>query len=60
MNILVTGACGFIGSHLVEKLVKENVAPLNEKTIKITITNPPYDARVKSFFRELILARHIL
>ena len=24
MNILVTGACGFIGSHLVEKLVKEN------------------------------------
>ena len=22
MNILVTGACGFIGSHLVEKLVK--------------------------------------
>ena len=24
MNILVTGACGFIGSHLVEKLVTEN------------------------------------
>ena len=24
MNILVTGACGFIGSHLVEKLVREN------------------------------------
>ena len=24
MNILITGACGFIGSHLVEKLVKEN------------------------------------
>ena len=24
MNILVTGACGFIGSHLVEKLVKKN------------------------------------
>ena len=24
MNILVTGACGFIGSHLVEKLVKLN------------------------------------
>ena len=24
MNILVTGSCGFIGSHLVEKLVKEN------------------------------------
>ena len=23
MNILVTGACGFIGSHLVEKLVRE-------------------------------------
>ena len=23
MNILVTGACGFIGSHLVEKLVKK-------------------------------------
>ena len=25
MNILITGACGFIGSHLVEKLVKENL-----------------------------------
>lgn len=24
MNILITGACGFIGSHLVEKLVKGN------------------------------------
>ena len=24
MNILVTGACGFIGSHLVEKLVRNN------------------------------------
>ena len=24
MNILVTGACGFIGSHLVEKLVQNN------------------------------------
>jgi NAD dependent epimerase/dehydratase len=24
MNILVTGACGFIGSHIVEKLVKKN------------------------------------
>jgi len=24
MNILVTGACGFIGSHLVEKLVEQN------------------------------------
>jgi len=24
MNILVTGACGFIGSHLVEKLVKSD------------------------------------
>ena len=42
-----------------EILVIENVSPLNEKTIKITITDPPYDARVKSFFRELILARHI-
>ena len=24
MNILIIGACGFIGSHLVEKLVKGN------------------------------------
>ena len=24
MKILVTGACGFIGSHLVEKLIKKN------------------------------------
>ena len=24
MNILITGACGFIGSHLVEKLVRQN------------------------------------
>ena len=24
MNILVTGACGFIGSHIVEKLIKKN------------------------------------
>ena len=24
MNILVTGACGFIGSHLAEELVRQN------------------------------------
>ena len=37
MNILVTGACGFIGSHLVEKLVKNYDSVKAVQSIDFTV-----------------------
>ena len=40
-------------------IMSKNMLSLNEKTDNITISNAAYDARVKSFYRALMLARHM-
>ena len=46
MNILVTGACGFIGSHLVEKLNNLLLALSNKyKKEAIISIHPHYDLK---------------
>ena len=37
MRILVTGACGFIGSHLVEKLIKNNYKTVDALTLTFRV-----------------------
>ena len=44
MNILVTGAAGFIGSNLVKKLFKENP---EFQVVGIDNMNDYYDVRLK-------------
>lgn len=43
MNILVTGAAGFIGFHLISQLQKDN----NNKIYGIDIINDYYDLNLK-------------
>ena len=43
MKILITGAAGFIGYHLVKKLIRNQ----NNKIIGLDIINDYYDLRVK-------------
>ena len=38
MRVFITGACGFIGSHLVEKLIKNK-----HKVRALTYYNPHYE-----------------
>ena len=42
MKIIVTGACGFIGYHVVNKLIKNN-----HKVIAIDNLNSYYDVNLK-------------
>jgi len=44
MIILVTGCCGFIGSHLCENLLKNNIY---EKVIGLDNLDPYYDVNIK-------------
>ena len=52
MKILVTGACGFIGSHLVEKLVKRNFKVKAFTTVNFSMAYrfDVQDTRLKATF----------
>ena len=55
MNILVTGAAGFIGFHLCERLLKDN-----HRVFGIYKNNNYYDVKLKKKRLKILLQKKIL
>ncbi len=55
MNILVTGAAGFIGFHLCERLLKDN-----HRVFGIDNINNYYDVKLKKKRLKILLQKKIL
>ena len=75
MNVLITGGCGFIGSHIAEKLLKkgnrvtiidnlstgrlENINHLKSNNLTLVIENISNYIKIKKYFKSIDIVYHI-